>query len=43
MPKEAETEETIGFFVTILSLVTFELGVVDPSPLPSSTYAYAMQ
>ena len=27
MPKEAETEETIVFFVTFLSLVAFQLGV----------------
>ena len=30
--KEIETEETIGFFVTFLSLVKFQLG--GPAPLP---------
>ena len=28
--KEFETEETIGFFVTFLSLVAFQLGVPGP-------------
>ena len=28
--KETETEETIGFFVTFLSLVTFQLGGHGP-------------
>ena len=33
MLKEAEYEETIGFFVTCLSLVAFQLG----GPLPLAT------
>ena len=35
MQKETETEETIGFFVTFLSLVKFQLGRGGPpTPLP---------
>ena len=38
MLKENETEETIGFFVTFLSLVAFQLGGARiPYPLPLST------
>ena len=36
--KETETEETIVFFVTFLSLVAFQLGGVGPGPPPG--YAY---
>ena len=45
MLKETETEETIGFFVTFLSLVKFQLG--NPAPKkrgalpPPLAYAYA--
>ena len=39
MQKETETEETIVFFVTFLSLVTFQLGGPEPPGAPSS-YAY---
>ena len=36
---ETETEETIGFFVAFLSLVTFQFGGPEPlGPLPG--YAY---
>ena len=38
--KETETEETIGFFVTFLSLVKFQLGGRAPCPSPFG-YAYA--
>ena len=38
MPKETETEETIVFFVTFLSLVAFQFGELEP-PGPSG-YAY---
>ena len=34
MLKETETEETISFFVTFLSLVTLELGEPGPLGLP---------
>ena len=33
-----ETEETIGFFVTFLSLVAFQF--VGPDPLPPFGYVY---
>ena len=38
MPKETETEETIVFFVTCLSLVASQLGGGMPPGLPD--YAY---
>ena len=31
MLEQAETEETVGFFVTFLSLVTSQLGPTGPS------------
>ena len=34
MLKETETEETIVFFVTFLSLAAFQLGRGGPGPLP---------
>ena len=34
MLKETETEETIGFFVTFLSLVAFQLGESEPPGPP---------
>ena len=37
MLKETDTEETIRFFVTFLSLVAFQLGVGGPGP---PAYAY---
>ena len=38
MLKETETEETIVFFVTFLSLVAFQLGGPGPPvPLPLAT------
>ena len=37
MPKETETEETIVFFVTFLSIVAFQLGGGLPAP-PDYTY-----
>ena len=38
MLKETETEETIGFFVTFLSLVTFQLrGRGSGPPAPRAT------
>ena len=40
MLKETVTEETIGFFVTFLSLVKFELGG-GRACCPLLTYAYA--
>ena len=41
MIKEAETEETIVFFVTFLSLVAFQLGGGGLGPMgPPSGYAY---
>ena len=40
MQKETETEETIVFFVTFLSLVAFQLGGVRASWAPPG-YAYA--
>ena len=37
MLKETETEETIGFFVIVLSLVAFQLGDARAlCPLPTS-------
>ena len=39
MLKKTETEETIGFFDTFLSLVKFQLGGPAPPPL---AYAYAL-
>ena len=39
MLKETETEETIVFFVTFLSLVAFQLGRRDRAPAPPG-YAY---
>ena len=43
MLKETETEETVVFFVTFLSLVTFQLGGGGPGPLgPPSSYAYVL-
>ena len=37
MLKNIETDETIGFFVTFLSLVTFQLkGAWDPTPPPAA-------
>ena len=41
MLKETETEETIVFFVTFLSLVAFQLGGGAGPPGPPSGYAYA--
>ena len=39
MLKETEREETIGFFVIFLSLVTFQLGEAwGPSPPPLATH-----
>ena len=40
MLKKTETEETIGFFVTFLSLAKFRLGR-GPGPLPPTGYANA--
>ena len=40
MLKEIETEKTTGFFVTLLSLVAFQLG--GPGPQPPLGYAYAL-
>ena len=40
MLKETETEETIVFFVTFLSLVAFQMGEAGPLP-PTPGYAYA--
>ena len=40
MLKETETDKTIDFFVTFLSLVAFQFGG-GPGPLPPSGYAYA--
>ena len=38
MLKETDTEETIGFFVIVLSLVAFQLGEAwGPSPPPLAT------
>ena len=37
MLRETETEETIGCFVTFLSLVTFQLGVGQTSWTPLAT------
>ena len=37
MPKETETEETIVFFVTFLSLVAFQLRGGGPPGLPLAT------
>ena len=39
MLKETETEKTIAFFVTFLSLVAFQLG----GRAPPSGYAYVAQ
>ena len=41
MLKETETEETIAFFVTFLSLVAFQLRGGGPPGSPSG-YAYAV-
>ena len=38
--KETESEETIVFFVTFLSLVAFQLGGGAGPPGPSPGYAY---
>ena len=38
MLEDTETEETRGFFVTIFSLVTFQLGAGDGIP----GYAYVL-
>ena len=43
MLKETETEETIVFFVTFLSLVAFQLGGGPPALLPPPGYAYVTQ
>ena len=40
MLKETETEVTIVFFVTFLSLVAFQLGGGPGPPGPPSGYAY---
>ena len=42
MLKETETEETIVFFVTLLSLVAFQLEGQGPLGLPSG-YAYGFK
>ena len=42
MLKETETEETIGFFVTLLSLVASQLGEGGWPPIPPG-YAYIQQ
>ena len=41
MLKETETEETIVFFVTFLSMVAFQLGGPRPLGPPTPCYAYA--
>ena len=44
MVKETETEETIVFFVTFLSLVAFRLGMsLAPAPPPPPPLATPMQ
>ena len=47
MLKETQTEETIVFFVTFLSLGAFQLGVGPPAPPPPPPpppgYAYVAQ
>ena len=43
MPKEAETEETIVFFVTFLSLVAFQLGGSGSLAPPGYAYAAGMK
>ena len=40
MLKETETEETIVFFVTFLSLVAFQSEGEPPAPPPLSGYGY---
>ena len=40
MLKETETEETIVFFATFLSLVGFQLGGGGRAPCPPPGYAY---
>ena len=35
--KKIETEETIGFFVTFLSSITFQLGGQTPKATPLAT------
>ena len=43
MLEETETEKTIGFFVTFLFLMTFQLRKVRaPCPLPPPTYLYVL-
>ena len=43
MLKETETEETIVFFVTFLSMVGFQLGgEAEPPDPPSPGYVYAL-
>ena len=41
MQKETETEETIDFFVTFLSLVGFQLGGGARAPGPPAPPGYA--
>ena len=41
MRKETKTDETIDFFVAVLSLVAFQFGG-GLGPLPPSGYAYAL-
>ena len=42
MLKETETEDTVVFFVTFLSLVAFQLGGPGP-PGPPPGFAYAIK
>ena len=42
MPKETETEERVGFFVTFLLLVAFPFGD-SPDPYFPPGYAYAVK
>ena len=43
MLKKTETEETVVFFVTFLSLVAFQLGGGAGPQIPPSGYAYALE